>query len=95
MSVASVNHLLLLHGVLQLVVLHTLARFCRPLPNYEVVAICGPSASAALSRLRAVVGGQNASLITCCILDELWLSMGLLLLLCVVLVVHESFLFLA
>ena len=93
MSVASVNHLLLLHGVLQLAVLHALARLRRPLPNYEVVAICVPSPSAALNRLRAV-GWQHSSLITAGrVLDELWLSLGILL--SVALIIHKSFLFLA
>ena len=92
MSVACVNHLLLLHGVLQLVVLHALASLGRPLPDYEVVAICVPSPSAALSRL-CTVGRQHASLITRRILDELWLSLSSLL--CDVLIINESFLFLA
>ena len=92
MSVARVNHLLLLHGVLQLVVLHALASLRRPLSNYEIVAICASSPSAALNRLRTV-GWQHASLITRSILDELWLCRRILLY--VALIIYESFLFLA
>ena len=91
-SVASVNHLLLLHRMLQLIVLHALASLRRPLSNYEVVAICVPSPSATLNRL-GTVRRQHTSLITRRILDELWLSLSILL--CVALIINKSFLFLA